>query len=86
MQRLTRKDVELLCEAIIVQAVDDYKDIRMREKKSGTAVDEVKDKNSGTYGKQEITDFFLSKWGESIIQDGLHMEKSGSDFLRAAEA
>lgn len=85
MQRLTKKDVQELCSAIIIQAVNDYRDLIDREKKTGIAVDKVESKDSGTYGKEEIEEFFLGEWGETIIRDGFNLNMSGSDFLRAAK-
>lgn len=76
---LSAEDAVQIFAAIILQAVDDYRSLIKKKKSS------AKDKNSGAYSLKEIEQFFLSEWGEAIIQDGLRLSlMTGSDFLRAA--
>lgn len=61
-------DIEELCTAVLIQAVEDYQDLNKRGLTSRT------DPKSGKYSKNEIARFFNSKWCEVLL------ESIGSDF------
>ena len=78
MRRLSDGDATTLFVAIVNQAVEDYRTL-VKHKKA-----HMGNRNEGRYSIEEIHEFFMSDWGESIIQDGLYFKAlTGSDFLRA---
>ena len=62
MDEVITKDaaIGLLCEAIVDQAENDYASLERRGLESAT-------EKHFTYSKEEIKDFFDSKWGFSIM-------------------
>ena len=62
MRRLIDENVSLLCEAIVLQAVEDYKDLIDRGKERCHRRGEV------AYSRKEIEEFLLSDWGNKIIR------------------
>ena len=77
---MTNKGMKLLCEAIVKQGVADYMDL----KKKG--VSKVESKYFGDYSKQEIEDFFRSRYGDRVVRHGLREDISGIAVLREIKA
>ena len=77
--KLTYSDTVQICAAILIQAVEDYRELLHKE------LPAVKDKNGGGFSLDEIESFFEGDWCELIIQDGLRLRSmTGSDFIKAA--
>ena len=47
--------------AIVVQAINDYRELEKRE------VNSVRTRREGTYSKREIEDFFESNWCDTLL-------------------
>ena len=65
---MTQQSLELLCHAIVEQAVVDYNSLKERGK------DSMKTVKRGEYSKSEIEEFFRSTYGDLIVRCGLRSE------------
>ena len=54
--------IEELCEAIFMQAVNDYRELR----RAGTPI--IKTKDEGTYSIGELEMFFRGKWAKNLAK------------------
>ena len=76
--KLMKDEVVELSGAIVKQAVDDYRELKRRNRTSGG------NRNVGRFSLEEVEEFFQSEYCEALIQDGLKFGLTGLDFLRAA--
>ena len=74
---MSTENASRLCEAIVLQAVEDYKDLIVRGKERHYRFGE------GAYSRKEIEEFLLSDWGDSIIRGIPKIRMmSGREILR----
>lgn len=78
---MSRKSVRMLSMAIIMQAIEDYRDLKKKGIESRQTQDE------GEYSFAELREFFASDWCRLILKDGLGVRSgSGLEILSALEA
>lgn len=72
---MTDTACSLLCSDIVEQAVEDYRELRRKNK------DEIKHKDEGTFSKEDIESFFRGEWCHDIL-NGLDSRIDGVNILR----
>lgn len=72
---MSNNSVELLCEAIIAQSVEDYRELRKKKK------DEIHHKDEGDFSIAELESFFRGDWCRALL-NGIQSRIDGVTILR----
>lgn len=76
---MTDSACSLLCSAIVEQAVEDYRELRKKDK------EEIIHKDEGIFSKDDIESFFRGAWCRSIL-NGFGSRIDGVNILRQLKA